>query len=160
MIALTGELHNIKPTPFSLHINVLLMFVLGVLTTNRNAVVCVIRVSNVKRHLALLVTVELIRISNIKRHPALLVGGRGLNGAVLIDGCVSRRGGLLCSLFQDWTVGLSQLPLLHQGALRGAGRLDISWVRELEHCLDKVQTYTVQQRNLSTKHVFLLKFTQ
>lgn len=102
------------------------MLVLGILTIICNAVVCVIGISNVKRHLAFLIIVNIIRVSNVKRHPALLRASRGLSRGVLIDSWGGRRRRLLCSLFQDWTVGLSHLPLLHQGALGGAGSLDIS----------------------------------
>lgn len=93
------------------------------LTTVRGAVVGVVRVSDVKRHLAFLI-VGILAVSDIERHPALLRGWQGLNGGTSI----CKRGGRCTSVLQDGTVGLFQFSLLHQGSLDGAGGLDIAYV--------------------------------
>lgn len=105
-------------------------WLLHTLTAICSAVVCVISISDVKRHPAFLIIFKIIRISDVKRHPTLLGGSWGRRRRVLTDGWGFSQRRLLGRLFQDWTLGLSQLPLLHQGALRGAGRLDISWIGE------------------------------
>lgn len=89
------------------------------LTTIGDAAVGLVRVPEVKRHLAFLIFH--IGVSDVERHPALFGGWRGLNGGV------SEHGGRGRGLLQDRTVGFFQFSLFHQRGLEGAGRLDVSY---------------------------------
>lgn len=93
------------------------------LTTICGAVVGVVSVSDVKGHLAFLI-VSIVGISDIECDPALFGGWQGLNGGISI----CKRGGGCRRLLQDWTVGLFQISLFHQGRLNGAGGLDLSYL--------------------------------
>ena len=88
--------------------------------------VCVIRIADIKSHLSLLIIFTVIRITDIKCDPALLRGSLGLSRSALIVSWHCRCRCIICSRFQDRTLGLFELSFFHQGALRRAGRLDIS----------------------------------